>query len=193
MSATTERIDKIRAPVRGTPYGLKLGATAPRVWCSIKLDVGPDTPTPARAGLATRDFVIQNGYAPGVVVTPLWEQLDKDLIDIGVHCVFLIDMAGNIIASFDNGEASLLDVLDAQRSYLGVRSAEVESWAALALARSDIELLLAGKTVAALALTELGGEVETSAPDVGGERLELCGALDAFSDHVETERPRLRQ
>ncbi len=24
-----------------------------------------------------------NGYAPGVVVTPLWEQLDKDLIDIG--------------------------------------------------------------------------------------------------------------
>ena len=24
-----------------------------------------------------------NGYAPGVVVTPLWEQLDKDLIDMG--------------------------------------------------------------------------------------------------------------
>ena len=24
-----------------------------------------------------------NGYAPGVVVTPLWEQLDKDLVDIG--------------------------------------------------------------------------------------------------------------
>lgn len=24
-----------------------------------------------------------NGYAPGVVVTPLWEQLDKDLIEIG--------------------------------------------------------------------------------------------------------------
>jgi len=46
--------------------------------------------------------------------------------------------------SFENGEASLLDVLDAQRSYLAVRSAEVESWAALALARADIELLLAG-------------------------------------------------
>jgi cobalt-zinc-cadmium efflux system outer membrane protein len=46
--------------------------------------------------------------------------------------------------SFENGEASLLDVLDAQRSYLGVRSAEAESWAALALARADIELLLAG-------------------------------------------------
>jgi cobalt-zinc-cadmium efflux system outer membrane protein len=46
--------------------------------------------------------------------------------------------------SFENGEASLLEVLDAQRSYLGVRSAEVESWAALAFARADIELLLAG-------------------------------------------------
>jgi predicted regulator of Ras-like GTPase activity (Roadblock/LC7/MglB family) len=31
--------------------------------------------------------------------------LCNDLIDVGVHCVFLIDMAGNIIASFDDGEA----------------------------------------------------------------------------------------
>ena len=46
--------------------------------------------------------------------------------------------------SFENGEASLLDVLDAQRSHLAVTSAEAESWAALALARADIELLLAG-------------------------------------------------
>ncbi len=30
--------------------------------------------------------------------------LRNDLIDVGVHCVFLIDMAGNIIASLDNGE-----------------------------------------------------------------------------------------
>lgn len=30
--------------------------------------------------------------------------LEQDLIDLGVHCVFLIDMAGNIIASLDNGE-----------------------------------------------------------------------------------------
>lgn len=30
--------------------------------------------------------------------------LQKDLIDIGVRCVFLIDMAGNIIANRDNGE-----------------------------------------------------------------------------------------
>lgn len=30
--------------------------------------------------------------------------LEQDLIDLGVHCVFLIDMAGNIIANLDNGE-----------------------------------------------------------------------------------------
>ena len=30
--------------------------------------------------------------------------LKTDLIDAGVHCVFLIDMAGNIIASLDNGQ-----------------------------------------------------------------------------------------
>lgn len=27
--------------------------------------------------------ILVNGYAPGVVVTPLWEQLDKDLVEIG--------------------------------------------------------------------------------------------------------------
>jgi cobalt-zinc-cadmium efflux system outer membrane protein len=46
--------------------------------------------------------------------------------------------------SFANGEASLLEVLDAQRSYLGVRLAEAESWAGVALARADIERLIAG-------------------------------------------------
>lgn len=46
--------------------------------------------------------------------------------------------------SFENGEASLLDVLDAQRSYLSVGLAEAESWARLALARADIERLTAG-------------------------------------------------
>jgi predicted regulator of Ras-like GTPase activity (Roadblock/LC7/MglB family) len=30
--------------------------------------------------------------------------LEQDLIDLGVHCVFLIEMAGNIIANLDNGE-----------------------------------------------------------------------------------------
>jgi cobalt-zinc-cadmium efflux system outer membrane protein len=46
--------------------------------------------------------------------------------------------------SFENGEASLLDVLDSQRSYLDVSLAEAESWAALALARAEIERLVAG-------------------------------------------------
>jgi len=30
--------------------------------------------------------------------------LKEDLVEVGVHCVFLIDMAGNIIANLDNGE-----------------------------------------------------------------------------------------
>ena len=30
--------------------------------------------------------------------------LQQDLVDIGVRCVFLIDMAGNIIANRDNGK-----------------------------------------------------------------------------------------
>lgn len=30
--------------------------------------------------------------------------LQRDLIDMGVHCVFLIDMAGNIIADLENGD-----------------------------------------------------------------------------------------
>jgi cobalt-zinc-cadmium efflux system outer membrane protein len=46
--------------------------------------------------------------------------------------------------SFENGEASLLEVLDAQRSYLSVSLAEAESWSRLALARTDIERLTAG-------------------------------------------------
>jgi predicted regulator of Ras-like GTPase activity (Roadblock/LC7/MglB family) len=32
------------------------------------------------------------------------EILQQDLIDVGVRCVFLIDMAGNIIANKDNGQ-----------------------------------------------------------------------------------------
>lgn len=32
------------------------------------------------------------------------EILQKSLIELGVHCVCLIDMAGNIIANLDNGE-----------------------------------------------------------------------------------------
>jgi NAD(P)-dependent dehydrogenase (short-subunit alcohol dehydrogenase family) len=33
-------------------------------------------------GLAEHNITV-NGYAPGVVVTPLWDQLDKDLVEIG--------------------------------------------------------------------------------------------------------------
>jgi meso-butanediol dehydrogenase/(S,S)-butanediol dehydrogenase/diacetyl reductase len=36
----------------------------------------------AALGLAEHNITV-NGYAPGVVKTPLWEQLDKDLVDIG--------------------------------------------------------------------------------------------------------------
>ena len=32
------------------------------------------------------------------------EVLQNDLMELGVHCVVLIDMAGNIIADLDNGE-----------------------------------------------------------------------------------------
>jgi hypothetical protein len=32
------------------------------------------------------------------------EILQKDLMDLGLKCVILIDMAGNIIANLDNGE-----------------------------------------------------------------------------------------
>lgn len=46
--------------------------------------------------------------------------------------------------SFENGEASLLDVLDAQRAYLEVRLAEANSRAALNLARTEIERLIGG-------------------------------------------------
>jgi predicted regulator of Ras-like GTPase activity (Roadblock/LC7/MglB family) len=30
--------------------------------------------------------------------------LEQHLIEVGVHCVILIDMAGNIVANLDNGE-----------------------------------------------------------------------------------------
>ena len=30
--------------------------------------------------------------------------LQQDLFDVGVDCIFLIDMAGNVIANIDNGE-----------------------------------------------------------------------------------------
>lgn len=32
--------------------------------------------------------------------------LEKDIIGIGVHCVCMIDLAGNVLASLDNGRVS---------------------------------------------------------------------------------------
>jgi len=40
-----------------------------------------------------------NGYAPGVVVTPLWEQLDKDLVEIGFK-----ERAGQAYEDITNNE-----------------------------------------------------------------------------------------
>ena len=39
-----------------------------------------------------------NGFAPGVVDTPLWEQLDKDLMEIGAS-----QRPGQAIAEFSAG------------------------------------------------------------------------------------------
>lgn len=38
-------------------------------------------------------------------VKQIEEILQQDLIEVGVRCVFLIDMAGNIIANRDNGKS----------------------------------------------------------------------------------------
>ena len=51
------------------------------VYCTSKYGVLALTHCGAIA-LAEHGITV-NGYAPGVVVTPLWEQLDKDLVDIG--------------------------------------------------------------------------------------------------------------
>ena len=51
------------------------------VYCTSKYGVLALTECGA-LGLAEHNITV-NGYAPGVVVTPLWEQLDKDLVEIG--------------------------------------------------------------------------------------------------------------
>ena len=38
-------------------------------------------------------------------LTGIENALKNNLIDLGVHCVVLIDMAGNVIAQLDNGES----------------------------------------------------------------------------------------
>jgi meso-butanediol dehydrogenase/(S,S)-butanediol dehydrogenase/diacetyl reductase len=71
------------------PYKLiNVGSIASRkplidvtVYCTSKYGCLALTHCGALA-LAEHNITV-NGYAPGVVVTPLWEQLDKDLVDIG--------------------------------------------------------------------------------------------------------------
>jgi meso-butanediol dehydrogenase/(S,S)-butanediol dehydrogenase/diacetyl reductase len=55
------------------------GNVAP--YCASKFSVISLTQSGARA-LAQHNITV-NGFAPGVVATPLWEQLDKDLMAIG--------------------------------------------------------------------------------------------------------------
>lgn len=50
-------------------------------YCASKFAVNALTQAAAR-GLAEHNIAC-NAFAPGVVATPLWEQLDKDLMDIG--------------------------------------------------------------------------------------------------------------
>ena len=45
-----------------------------------------------------KDNITVNGFAPGVVNTPLWEQLDKDLMEIGAS-----QRPGQAIAEFSAG------------------------------------------------------------------------------------------
>jgi NAD(P)-dependent dehydrogenase (short-subunit alcohol dehydrogenase family) len=73
----------------GQPYKLiNVGSIASRkplvdvtVYCTSKYGCLALTHCGALA-LAEHNITV-NGYAPGVVVTPLWEQLDKDLVEIG--------------------------------------------------------------------------------------------------------------
>ena len=44
-------------------------------------------------------FVLEERQIKGIE-----EILQQDLMDLGVHSVFLIDMAGNVIANLDDGE-----------------------------------------------------------------------------------------
>jgi len=74
---------------RDYPYKLiNVGSIASRkplvdvtVYCTSKYGCLALTHCGA-VGLAEHNITV-NGYAPGVVVTPLWEQLDKDLVEIG--------------------------------------------------------------------------------------------------------------
>ncbi|MDA8250958.1 MAG: SDR family oxidoreductase [Rhodospirillales bacterium] len=65
-------------------------------YCASKAAVLSLTQAAARA-LAPHDITV-NGFAPAVVLTPLWEQLDKDLVAIGTS-----KSAGEAINMFSAG------------------------------------------------------------------------------------------
>jgi len=78
-----------QGPMEEHPYKLiNVGSIASRkplvdvtVYCTSKY--GCLALTHCGAVALSEHKITVNGYAPGVVVTPLWEQLDKDLVDIG--------------------------------------------------------------------------------------------------------------
>jgi meso-butanediol dehydrogenase/(S,S)-butanediol dehydrogenase/diacetyl reductase len=78
-----------QGPMEDHPYKIiNVGSIASRkplvdvtVYCTSKYGCLALTHCGAVA-LAEHNITV-NGYAPGVVVTPLWEQLDKDLVEIG--------------------------------------------------------------------------------------------------------------
>lgn len=65
-------------------------------YCASKFAVISLTQSGARA--LAKDNITVNGFAPGVVNTPLWEQLDKDLMAIGAS-----ERPGQAIAEFSAG------------------------------------------------------------------------------------------
>jgi len=65
-------------------------------YCASKFSVISLTQSAARA-LARHNITV-NGFAPGVVATPLWEQLDKDLMAIGAS-----ERPGQAMAEFSAG------------------------------------------------------------------------------------------
>jgi meso-butanediol dehydrogenase / (S,S)-butanediol dehydrogenase / diacetyl reductase len=64
-------------------------------YCASKFAVISLTQSAARA--LAKDHITVNGFSPGVVATPLWEQLDKRLMELGVS-----SRPGEAIANFSS-------------------------------------------------------------------------------------------
>ena len=94
-----------QGPMKDHPYKLiNVGSIASRkplvdvtVYCTSKYGCLALTHCGA-VSLGEHNITV-NGYAPGVVVTPLWEQLDKDLVEIGFK-----DHAGQAYEDIANNE-----------------------------------------------------------------------------------------